>query len=298
MQNVVIDISLVKKLIKTQFRQWQDLTIKPVAHSGWDNRTFHLGNQMLIRMPSAECYAEKIAQEQYWLPKLAPFLPLAIPTPIAMGRPSKEYPWQWSIYKWIEGQSALYGLPNDRCEVAKDLAHFLKSFHSIDTTGGLLPGAHNFYRGGSLHVYDAQTREAITLLKEKINTSLATEIWEKALVTSWQHKPVWVHGDLAAGNLLIKDGKLTAVIDFGGLAIGDPACDLSITWTYFKNESREIFKQELPLDTETWNRGRAWTLWKALILAARICDGSENAKKESFPLISELLAEYQEQKAT
>lgn len=292
MQNVVIDISLVKKLIKTQFLQWQDLEIKPVEYGGWDNRTFHLGNQMLIRMPSAECYAEKIIHEQYWLPKLAPFLPLAIPTPIAMGKPSKEYPWQWSIYKWIEGQSALYGLANDSCEVAKDLAHFLKAFHSIDTTGGLLPGEHNFYRGGSLHVYDAQTREAITLLKEKINTSLATEIWEKALATSWQDKPVWVHGDLAAGNLLIKDGKLTAVIDFGGLAIGDPACDLSITWTYFKNESREIFKQELPLDTETWNRGRAWTLWKALILKANIIDGPDSTKKEALYLINEIFTEY------
>jgi aminoglycoside phosphotransferase (APT) family kinase protein len=106
MQSITIDIHLVKKLVATQFPQWKNLDIKPVIHGGWDNRTFHLGDQMLVRMPSAACYAEKVAKEQYWLPKLAPFLPLAIPTPVAMGQPSEKYPWQWSIYKWIEGDAA------------------------------------------------------------------------------------------------------------------------------------------------------------------------------------------------
>lgn len=294
MQSIIIDINLVKKLIATQFPQWNNVDIKPVEHGGWDNRTFHLGNEMLIRLPSAECYAEKVAKEQYWLPKLAPFLPLAIPTPIAMGQPCKEYPWPWSIYKWIKGEAASYATVTDLCKVAKKLAHFLKTLHCIDTTGGLLPGAHNFYRGGLLQVYDKETRQAISLLKGKINTELAKEIWEKALVTKWEYKPVWVHGDISPGNILIENGKLIAVIDFGGLAIGDPACDLAIAWTYFKDKSRATFYEHLPLDYDTWHRGRAWVLWKALILAAGVIDGPEKAKKESWQLIDDLLAEYQE----
>ena len=166
----MIDVKLVERLIASQFPQWNNLPIWPVALSGWDNRTFHLGKEMIIRLPSGADYALQVEKEQYWLPKLHPLLPLPIP----------------------------------------------------------LPGPHIFYRGGSLATYDAETRKAISHLKGKIDTAAATALWERALATSSQNPPVWVHGDISPGNLVVKNGKLTAVIDFGQLTIGDPACDLTI----------------------------------------------------------------------
>lgn len=138
-------------------------------------------------------------------------------------------------------------------------------------------------------IYDAQTREAINILKNKINSDLAIKIWEGAAATEWQCAPVWVHGDISAGNLLVKDGKLCAVIDFGQLTIGDPACDLVIAWTFFDNKSRESFRQTLALDNETWARGRAWALWKALIVAAGITESNAVETARCFKVIETIV---------
>jgi len=270
----IIDPDLVRSLIAAQFPQWATLQVRPVAHGGWDNRTFHLGDKMLVRMPSAEEYAAKVEIEQKWLPKLAPHLPLSIPAPIAMGRPDEGYPWNWSIYAWIDGETVARAPVADMNQLAIDLAHFLKALHVIDTSGGPVPGLHNFYRGGALATYDAETRQAIAALKNDIKAERATELWDEALATKWEQAPVWVHGDISPGNLLVRDGKLCAVIDFGGLAVGDPACDLAIAWTFLNGESREVFQKALSLDENTWLRGKAWTLWKALITAA----GSSNSQ--------------------
>jgi aminoglycoside phosphotransferase (APT) family kinase protein len=268
MNTIKIDTVLVRLLVAAQFPQWKDLSIRPVAIDGWDNRTFHLGKHMLVRMPSAEEYAENVEKEQQWLPKLAPLLPLPIPTPLAMGKPAEGYPWNWSIYRWLEGETIasayLSGHLTDLCNIARSLAQFLSALQRIDSTSGPLP----VWRGGSLSMYDAEIRQAIVVLKDKIDVTVASEIWKKALATTWHRSPVWVHGDISAGNLLLKDGNLCAVIDFGGMVVGDPACDLAIAWTLFEGESRALFHSLLSLDTETWARGRAWTLWKALITAA------------------------------
>lgn len=239
--NVAIDTTLVRQLIASQFPGWKDLPIEPVALSGWDNRTFHLGKDMSVRLPSADDYELQIEKEHRWLPTLAPNLPLPTPVPLAMGRPGHGYPWKWSIYRWLEGQSANSAPIRDLTEFAVDLAHFLKALQAIDTTGGPPPGLHSFYRGGSLSVYDADTRQAIATLRNKIDATSAMALWEAALSTSWANLPVWVHGDISAGNLLIKEDKLSAVIDFGQLAIGDPACDLAINWTLFHGNSRDAF---------------------------------------------------------
>ncbi len=278
---VIIDTSLVKRLIATQFPQWADVPIKPVEKQGWDNRTFRLGNNMLIRLPSAQRYALKVEIEQQWLPKLAPHLPLEIPVPLAMGNPSHEYPWHWSIYKWIDGEAASLDRISDLNQCAQSLAEFLRVLESIDATGGPSTGPHNFYRGGPLKTYDDQTKQAIDILKDKIDGQTITNIWDTALSSQWQKKPVWVHGDIEADNLLVKDGNLNAVIDFGGLGVGDPACDLAIAWTFFKDESRAIFRNSLSLDDDTWARGRGWALWKALIVCAELT-GTDNKKIEKY----------------
>lgn len=291
-KQLVIDIALVRMLIDSQFPPWKHLEIKPVAHGGWDNRTFHLGPDMLVRMPSAVEYAAKVEIEQHWLPILAPQLPLQIPVPVAMGKPGNGYPWNWSVYKWIEGQTAAVAHISDLNQFARDLAGFLRALHAIDAKGGPTPGPHNFYRGGSLQVYDAQTRQALEILKGKIDVKVATRIWEAALSSAWNKPPVWVHGDMSLGNLLVQNGHLSAVIDFGGMAVGDPACDLAIAWTFFKDESREIFHKELNLDEDTWACARGWTIWKALIIAAGICGTNAAEGKACWRIIDELTADY------
>ncbi|MDP4155666.1 MAG: aminoglycoside phosphotransferase family protein [Bacillota bacterium] len=289
-----IDEALVSRLVTTQFPQWKDLTIRPVALSGWDNRTFHLGEYMLVRMPSAASYAAQVEKEQQWLPKLAPLLPLPIPVPLAVGEPTEGYPWSWSIYRWLEGESAASTPIADLCDFASSLAQFLLALHRIDSTGGPVAGPHSFYRGGPLKTYDVETRQAIMSLKGKIDVDTAIEVWETALATTWHGSPVWIHGDISVGNLLVQEGKLCAVIDFGQLAVGDPACDLAIAWTLFEGKSRDIFRTLLLLDPGTWARGRAWTLWKALIMAASLTDSNAVEAREPWRIIDEVLADHKQ----
>ncbi len=259
-----IDVSLVKQLVSQQFPEWADLDISTVATSGWDNRTFHLGEHMLVRMPSEAQYAPQVAKEQYWLLKLQPQLPLMIPKPIAMGEPSKEYPWHWSIYQWLEGTAATNAYIADLNLFASILAKFLKALQRCATLDAPAAGPENFYRGGDLSIYDADTRRAIVQIENKQLAKTLMVIWEIALASKWQLNPVWIHGDIATGNLLVNNGKLVAVIDFGQLAIGDPACDLALYWTFLSRESREIFREVLNLDNDTWGRARGWVLWKTL----------------------------------
>lgn len=294
---LIIDKALALYLIDKQFPQWSHLSIEPVKNSGWDNRTFHLGTEMLIRMPSAAEYAGQAKKEQIWLPKLASHLPLPIPTPIALGKPEEAYPWTWSINLWLPGNPAVTSKIDDLSQFAVQLAEFLKSLQSIDATNGPLAGPQSFYRGGDIAVYDAETRQAIELLKNDIDVPLAIEIWETALSTKWQDEPVWVHGDISVGNLLVSNGQLSAVIDFGQLAVGDPACDLAIAWVFFEEKSREALFQTLQLDKATVARGRAWALWKALILVSGIATSSNTDKQAWLGIISEVMKDHRQEKS-
>ncbi len=289
---LMIDDTLVRRLVATQFPQWKDLPVRPVALGGWDNRIFHLGEHMLVRMPSAADYAVKVEKEHRWLPRLAPLLPLPIPVPLAIGEPADGYPWKWSVYRWLEGETAASVHISDLRDFATSLAQFLIALQRIDPTDGPLPGPHNFYRGGALTTYDAETRQAIAALKGKIDVDAATDVWEGALETTWHGSPVWVHGDVTTGNLLVQEGRLSSVIDFGGLGVGDPACDLAIAWTLFRGESREVFRAMLPLDAGTWARGRAWTLWKALIIAAGLTDTNVVEAAQPWRIIDEVLVDH------
>jgi aminoglycoside phosphotransferase (APT) family kinase protein len=293
---IKIDTTLVQRLIAKQFPQWNDLPIQAVLPGGWDNRTFTLGDKMLVRMPSGVEYSLQVEKEHRWLPMLSPHLPFFIPTPLAMGKPDDDYPWKWSIYSYLPGESAASSPITDLCGFAESLAQFLTALQHIDTEDGPVAGPHSFYRGGSLMTYDAETRRAITCLREKIDANTATEIWEIALATAWNKSPVWVHGDVSVGNLLIHNGHLSGVIDFGQLAVGDPACDLAIAWTLFKGHSREAFRKSLVLDPGTWMRGRAWALWKALIVAGGFTNPNNVEAKQSFQTIDEIISDYHNQK--
>ena len=287
-----IDAALVGRLIAAQFPQWAHLAVSPVAVSGWDNRTFHLGDELSVRLPSAEGYVAQVAKEHRWLPALASQLPLPIPVPVAMGAPSDEYPWPWSIYHWLPGETASLERIADLDRFAVDLARFLAALERIAATDGPPPKPHNFYRGGPLTTYDDETRRSITALGDIIDGGAATEAWEAALAAIWGGQPVWVHGDITAGNLLVEDGQLSAVIDFGCSGVGDPACDLAIAWTLFDEGSRAAFRAALPLDDATWARGRAWALWKALITLVDHMDTDPVQADGARQVIDAVLADY------
>ena len=251
-------------LVSSQFPEWAGLPVRPVEHAGWDNTTFRLGDDLSVRMPTAEWYVEAVDKEHRWLPYLAPYLPLPIPTPVAKGSPGCGFPRPWSVYRWLPGAHATVDRVADPVAFALDLAAFLRALYAVPPGGGPPPGDHNFGRGASPGVYDEQTRAAIERLRGDVDTAAATEVWEAARVP-FEGEPVWLHGDLGASNLLVSEGRLSAVIDFGTTAVGDPACDLVIAWTFLAGEAREAFREAVGLDAGAWARGRGWALWKALI---------------------------------
>jgi aminoglycoside phosphotransferase (APT) family kinase protein len=280
-------------LVAAQFPHWAHLPVRPVEFDGWDNRTFRLGEDMAVRLPSAEAYAPQVKKQHRWLPRLAPLLPLPIPVPLALGVPTEGYPWHWSVYRWLPGETAGLDRIADLRRFATDLAQFLSALQRVDPSGGPPPGQHNFFRGAHLAVYDAETRRAVAALDGEIDSGAAIAVWEAALHSAWRGASVWLHGDVAASNLLVTEGRLSAVIDFGCSAVGDPACDLAIAWTLFSGESRDAFRLALLLDAATWARGRGWALWKALITLAEHIHTNPIEAGRARRVIGEVLADHQ-----
>ncbi len=292
MERKYITAELASRLVAAQFPQWAGLPVRPVEPGGWDNRTFRLGAGMSVRLPSGAPYALQVSKEHRWLPALAPGLPLPIPVPLALGMPGCGYPWPWSVYRWLPGVPAAAAPPADLTALAADLAGFLAALYRADPAGGPRPGEHNFLRGAPVRSYDAQTRDAIRSLGTEVDAAAVTEVWEAALAADWPGPPVWVHGDVADGNLLVDEGRLRAVIDFGCCAVGDPACDTVIAWTLLSGESREAFRELLPVDPGAWARGRGWALWKALIVLARVIRSDPAGAAVTRQVITELLADH------
>ncbi len=261
--------SLAQCLVHTQFPHWAGLPIRPVDHGGWDNTTFRLGDDFAVRLPSAHYYVAQVEKEHRWLPYFAERLPLPIPRLVAKGEPGCGYPWPWSVYAWLPGGHATVERVADLSEFARSLATFLTVLYAQPTDGGPPAGQHNFFRGASPAVYDEETRATVAYLGDAIDGAAAIEAWDAALAAPFDGPPVWFHGDLSASNLLVHDGRLSAVIDFGTIGVGDPACDLAIAWTFFAGKSRRVFRDTVRLDDGAWARGRGWTLWKALITYAK-----------------------------
>ncbi|MFX3649813.1 MAG: aminoglycoside phosphotransferase family protein [Paenibacillus sp.] len=293
---IKIDVDLVSKLINSQFPEWANLEVKPVKKSGNDNKTFHLGNSMSVRLPSEEAYVPQVEKEQKWLPILAKHLSTQITEPLAKGEPSEDYPYPWSVNKWLDGETVTLDNIDDANQFALDLGGFLVELQSIDASEGPLAGKHNFYRGGDIVVYENECRDAINNNVTIFNKHLLGEIWGLALTSKWDREPVWVHGDIAPGNILIKNGKLSAVIDFGILGVGDPSCDAAMAWTFFDDSSRKAFKNALKFDEETWNRARGWALWKALITYNRNKQSNKAIADEQYNIIEVIINDYETQR--
>jgi aminoglycoside phosphotransferase (APT) family kinase protein len=282
-----IDAELVARLIRAQFPHWSHLPIAPVLPGGWDNRTFRLGEAMLVRLPSAAVYAPQVEKEQRWLPILAPNLPFTIPQPVGRGEPGAGYRWPWSIYRWLPGETMESATTRDSTILARSIAEFLKALHAIPSQSGPPPGLHNFYRGGPLSHYDGEVRAALAKLGHRVDAPGLLSLWGRATASQWRAHPVWLHGDLSPGNVLIQNGKVSAIIDFGSCGVGDPACDLAIAWSGLERSARAAFRHSLPLDPDTWERGRGWALWKALITLAA---GDPHRATPAARTLAELLA--------
>lgn len=260
------DVSLVGRLLAAQFPQWAELPIEPLRSAGTDNAIYRLGDDMAVRLPRIHRATGQVDKEHQWLPRLAPHLPLAIPVPLAKGTPGEGYPWHWSVYRWLEGENATSERIADPRQAARDLAQFIAALQRIDPTGGPPPGPHNFGRGEPLAMRDTRTRAAIAALDGTLDTGAVTAAWDAALqAPAWDGPSVWLHGDLQSGNLLAVRGRLSAVIDFGGLGVGDPACDVMTAWLFLSAETRDVFRAALPVDDATWARGRGWALSVGLI---------------------------------
>ncbi|WP_176706166.1 aminoglycoside phosphotransferase family protein [Paenibacillus hemerocallicola] len=260
-----VTTELVRGLIDSQFPQWRHLTVRPVEKSGHDNRTYLLGDDRTVRLPSHERYASAVEKEMKWLPVFKPHLSLPIPVPVAKGEPTKAYPLPWSVNQWLEGETVTSSNIRDRDEFAEDLATFLKELEAIDASRGIPAGVQNFHRGGDLAVYEEDTRAVLANIAGTHDTTVLAEIWELALATKYTAAPLWLHGDVAVGNLLVRNGKLSGVIDFGTMGVGDPSSDLVMAWNFFDDSSRAVFLDRMGFGEDTINRARGWALWKALI---------------------------------
>ncbi|GAA2300699.1 aminoglycoside phosphotransferase family protein [Streptomyces caniferus] len=260
-----VDDGLVRRLIAGQFPQWAGRAVERVASGGTVNAMYRLGDAMVVRLPLVRGGAQDVAMEREWLPRLAPRLPVAVPEVLGGGEPAEGYPWPWSVYRWLAGENPEAGALSEPLLLAEDLAGFVATMRSIT-----LPGAPAAHRGGPLATLDASTRAAIEELRgipqEGIDCDAAAAVWEDALrAPAWDGPPVWLHADLMPGNLLVDGGRLTSVIDFGCMGVGDPACDLFPAWNLLPAQARQVFREALDVDDASWARGRGRTLSQALI---------------------------------
>jgi aminoglycoside phosphotransferase (APT) family kinase protein len=288
------DVGLIKRLLAAQFPEWADLAIEPVLPRGTDNALYRVGDDMVARLPRRERTTSTLEKEREWLPRLAPELPLAVPVPLAAGMPAEGYPFAWAVYTWLEGENVTSERIGDPGQLATDLAHFVAALQAIDPTGGPAPGEHNFFRGEPLARRDAATRSAVASLDGEIDVDAVTKAWEEALGASdWGRPPVWIHGDLDSRNLLAEGGRLRGVIDFGGLGVGDPACDVMAAWKVLSADTRDIFRSVLSVDEATWARGRGWALSQAVMaLSYYTLETNPVLVRQAGRWLAEVLADY------
>lgn len=279
--------TLVRTLIAAQFPHWADLPVEAVDASGTANAVHRLGDDKVVRLPRTESSAADVATEHLWLPRLAAQLPVPVPAPLAQGAPAEGFPWAWSVCTWLEGTNPLPGDATWAPELfAADLAEFVLALRRIDPTDG--PQA---YRGQPLASRDEKTRKVIAGLDGVLDAGAATAAWDKALTApAFTGAPVWVHGDLQPGNVLVADGRLTGVIDFACMGLADPAVDLIAAWYLLPAGAREAFRTAVGADDADWERGRGWALSIAVMELDAYRESNPVMARNAWWVIGELLA--------
>ena len=258
---VEVTAPIVRGLLARQLPQYAEQSLTPVAEHGTDHALFRLGTDLLVRMPVYAASADQALSDARWLPVLAPHLPVAVPVPVAAGEPDETYPFPWSVVPWLPGTPPTADADPHR--LAQDLGSFVRALHAVDSTEG--PLKTGTARGAPVRGWDAAVRQAVDEAGDRIDRGRVLAAWEDCLAApDWGGPPVWIHGDLLAGNLLVRGGRLSAVIDFGALGLGDPAPDLQPAWTTLPAHVRSEFRAAVGYDDDTWRRGRGWALAPAL----------------------------------
>jgi aminoglycoside phosphotransferase (APT) family kinase protein len=282
------DVGLVRRLLAAQFPQWAARPIERVPSAGTDHALYRLGDDQVVRLPLAWRAAKGLDKELTWLPRLAPLLPVAIPVVLGTGLPAEGYPLPWAVYRWLDGENPRIDHIADTDVLATDLAAFIAALQRVDLADG--PAA---YRGGPLATQDAGTRAALADLGGMVDTEVATAVWDAALrAPEWSDPPVWVHADLMPGNVLVRQGRLTAVLDFSTVGVGDPACDLIVGWFLLPAPAREAFRAAVHVDDATWARGRGWALALALGQVAYFRDTNPVIVADARQVIRAVLTDH------
>lgn len=258
------DEDLVRRLLRGQFPHWADLPVRRLESGGTVNAIYRVGTGLTVRLPLTAGGAGTLHREAFWLPRLAPLVPVPVPEVVGRGEPAEGYPWEWAVHRWIDGEVLVEGRVDAPGQLARDLAAFVTALREVATDGG--PPAH---RGDPLAAADAETRAAIKELRhtdEPFDAEAALAAWEEALAApAWPGRPRWIHSDLMPSNLLGAGGRLAAVIDFGTAGLGDPAVDLIPAWNLLPSAARQVFRDGVDTDEATWVRGRGWALSMAVI---------------------------------
>ena len=289
------DPDLVRRLLAGQHPQWADQPIELVESYGTDHDVYRVGSRLAARLPLTDWATRQAATEARWLPRFTPYLPLALPVQVATGHPAEGYPHSWSVYEWLPGRSASEPLPAQSAigpdeQAAVDLAAFVTALRSIDTTGAHARSPHA--RGGPLAEADEQVRRSLSALGDRVDAGAVRRAWDDALAAPpWPGPDVWVHGDLLPGNLLVADGRLSAVIDWGGLNVGDPACDLQAAWNVFTGPARQRFLSELAVDDASWRRGRGWVVQQTVSALPYYWDTNPGIVRQATRALAEVLAD-------
>ncbi|MET7490146.1 aminoglycoside phosphotransferase family protein [Streptomyces sp. NPDC005538] len=290
---MTIDSALVGRLLATQFPQWAQLPLTRLEVAGSDHVIYRLGGTMSVRLPRSDWADGEAAKQHLWLRRLAPLLPLPVPEPLGLGTPGDGYAWHWSVTRWLDGTTASAEGLADPERTAVQLADFLRTLYDIPAAGTLIPGAHPELARAPLADRDDATRAAIEAVDGVFDAAAMTEVWDNALrAPAWDREPVWCHGDFHTGNLLTTDGHLSAVIDFGGMGMGDPACDLVIAYTLLSTATRPLFRSALGLDDATWTRGMGWALATGLNAYTSHAATDPRVAQQTTRQLTEVLTEH------
>ncbi len=258
---VDIDADIVRRLVADQFPDLAALPVREVESTGTVNAIYRIGDDLYARLPRLQAWSGDLERESRWLPRLAPRLSLEVPAPLRVGRPSPAYPLFWAVYRWIPGEPYADALVKDEAGAARQLARFVTELRAVDPSG--VPPAGR----KPLPVLDADTRAAIDAAHAVIDSIAAGDAWSHSLdAPEWTGEPVWIHGDLLRPNVLVADGHIRAVLDWGGSGIGDPANDLIPAWSVFGAAGRAVFRDALDVDDGTWSRARGIALHQAALI--------------------------------
>jgi len=287
---VTTDAALVARLVAAQFPDWAGLPVTPVDSYGTDNAIYRLGDELTVRMPRIHWAVAPLEREFAWLPRIAPMLAVEVPVPLAFGAPSEAWAWPWTVCRWLEGwHPSTQGGPYDDESLARDLAAFVRAMRALDATG-----APTTAWPRPLHEEDELVRTNLALLDDELGPVRAevVAVWDEALAAPHHEgPPVWIHGDLSPGNLLLRGGRLTGVLDFSAMGLGDPASDHRVAWNLLPPRARAVFRAEVGADDATWARARGWVLLQALAQLPYYAERNPPLAANARHVIAELVAE-------